>query len=413
MKKAVCRDGASIQVSPKADEDLIMTCTHNRHADEDFVPDGGDGIPWQYIRMMTTQSLYRRTGLSDAPPEEQFVSHLIAKKVATLSAMPKEKPRDIVLDIELTEVTPRVWRRVKVSSGMKLNVFTDRVLLPLMGWCRHYHAYYLTDFKDGSLFGPVESGSIDMMHLTHNGVKWISDEDYTLGHLLLQSGDSIGFMYDLGDHYDHLITLIGSSLPEDSKGKVELLDGAMACPPEDGKGNATYQELLDDVLDSDGKVRTTRDARDKIREAGQAMNYETEVFNPVKFSLEGVRERVGDAIKGKGSEKHGHLFTQLWRVRWRLWRWVWRRRLWRWVWSWLIFWRDVWSGYAEGGNCQDSQRSKRRGSLWNVWHPSWAGILQRMQAGKVLLTRVPEEGMERVPQEGVLARVHGKEVIFR
>ena len=36
-----------------------------------------------------------------------------------------------------------------------------------------------------------------MMHLSHNGVKWIPDDDYTLGLLLLKSGDQIGVMYDL------------------------------------------------------------------------------------------------------------------------------------------------------------------------------------------------------------------------
>lgn len=153
-----------------------------------------------------------------------------------------------------------------------------------MGWCRHYHAYYFTDFSDGSLFGPVDSGSIDMMHLSHNGVKWIRDEDYNLGHLLAH-GDSVGFMYDLGDHYDHLITLVGSSLPEDSKGKVDILDGAMACPPEDGKGNYCYQELLDEVLDAEGRVRVSGVAKEKIREAGRAMNYESEVFNPIKVRV--------------------------------------------------------------------------------------------------------------------------------
>ena len=50
----------------------------------------------------------------------------------------------------LRKVTPRVWRRVKVSAGMRLDLLQDRVLIPLMGFCRHYHAYYFTDYKDGA-----------------------------------------------------------------------------------------------------------------------------------------------------------------------------------------------------------------------------------------------------------------------
>ena len=71
------------------------------------------------------------------PPERQFVKAFAAKKQAALLAGKEEREelqhRDFVLDIELDDVWPRVWRRVKVSGGMRLATFQDRVLNPAMG----------------------------------------------------------------------------------------------------------------------------------------------------------------------------------------------------------------------------------------------------------------------------------------
>lgn len=52
---------------------------------------------------------------------------------------------------------PRIWRRIRVSAGMKLNVFQDKVLSPIMGWCVHllvnlvskYWSAYITSVTKG------------------------------------------------------------------------------------------------------------------------------------------------------------------------------------------------------------------------------------------------------------------------
>jgi hypothetical protein len=67
---------------------------------------------------------------------------------------------------------PRIWRKIRLSAGIGLSTFQDKVLAPVMGWyvleyrcqiprfdnslrVRNLHSYTFTDFRDGSLFGPV------------------------------------------------------------------------------------------------------------------------------------------------------------------------------------------------------------------------------------------------------------------
>lgn len=63
--------------------------------------------------------------------EEQFVEVLAKRKEAALAAaLPAVSPlfqQDLIIDIEVQRVTPRVWRRFKVSGGMTLAVLQDKV----------------------------------------------------------------------------------------------------------------------------------------------------------------------------------------------------------------------------------------------------------------------------------------------
>ena len=122
-----------------------------------------------------------------------------------------------------------------------------QVLLPLMGFDRNYHAWAFLDFKDGSIFGPGDScQAIDTMHLPLHLVYAIDcmKETVTLGHLLKAEGDQIGFVYDLGDFWTHTLTVKQVVPLEESTGKVEVLDGALQCPPEDSNGACRALDVL-------------------------------------------------------------------------------------------------------------------------------------------------------------------------
>ena len=82
-------------------------------------------------------------------------------------------------------------------------------------------------------------------------------------------GDAFRYVYDLGDHFVHLVTL-EAIVPGDNT--FELIDGAFAEPPEDscgspGKGNMGYQQLLRLVKERGADIMTA-----SLLEAAHACN---------------------------------------------------------------------------------------------------------------------------------------------
>lgn len=57
---------------------------------------------------------------------------------------------------------PRVWRRVCLSAGMKIGVFQDKVLSPVLNWVRNLHCCTFTDLRDDAVFGPEDANATDM-----------------------------------------------------------------------------------------------------------------------------------------------------------------------------------------------------------------------------------------------------------
>jgi hypothetical protein len=47
--------------------------------------------------------------------------------------------KSYILKVELMNVTPMIWRRVRVPANITLNLLHDKVLAPAMGWVRDYH----------------------------------------------------------------------------------------------------------------------------------------------------------------------------------------------------------------------------------------------------------------------------------
>lgn len=77
-------------------------------------------------------------------PEVQFVKHLMKLKKeklqAALAGGEDRSKCDYVFKIWMPRIKTRhgghnlIWRRFRVSGGMRLDVFSDKVLMPIMGW---------------------------------------------------------------------------------------------------------------------------------------------------------------------------------------------------------------------------------------------------------------------------------------
>ena len=126
-------------------------------------------------RHMNTQFLYFQ---GDPPlPEIQFCKYLEKKRLQEMQKYRKNDPdcieRDIILRINLIRgwdydensssppslIPPpfEVFRLIRVSSNLVVRAFVDKILLPLVGFRRNYHAYCLMDCESGVPFGPTNS----------------------------------------------------------------------------------------------------------------------------------------------------------------------------------------------------------------------------------------------------------------
>ena len=117
--------------------------------------------------------------------------------------------------IVLHGVQPRVWRRVRVPAGLTLDRM-HRVLMAAMGW------------------------SGDHRH------KWegvYEDERRVRLWDVAREGDRLGYVYDLGDNWQHTL-LVERLLPAVDGALPRLLDGSGAVPPEDIGGAPAYRQMV-------------------------------------------------------------------------------------------------------------------------------------------------------------------------
>ena len=255
---------------------------------------------WQMVKMMEAGSI----GDGNPAPQIQFVEQLMELKKEKLkeSRLDPENSPDLVLKVELMGTQPRIWRRVQVPAAIPLFTLADKVLTPVMGWVRNFHAYSFVDVRDGAHFGPVRMNSVDMVHVPTNFYAMMDDEKVQLGQLARKKGEQLVWVYDLGDYWEHLVTVERVAAPSG----VRLLDGEMSCPAENENGNKAWQKEVLDLLPSpedwEGPCRSaSKELKEKLcrliqtmvnlRESGQVENKGNNItkcslFDPFEFDLQ-------------------------------------------------------------------------------------------------------------------------------
>lgn len=126
----------------------------------------------------------------------------------------------LTIKVELEGARPKIWRRLQVSNQVTLHEL-DSILQAAMGW----------DFEHSSGF-------------EQHG-QWFDEEQSELlcvGHLLAEAGDSLNYVYDFGDNWQHKITLEKVSTKANKVPKVSAGNGG--CPAEDCGGIEEWNHLL-------------------------------------------------------------------------------------------------------------------------------------------------------------------------
>ncbi|KAK7040211.1 hypothetical protein VNI00_010017 [Paramarasmius palmivorus] len=314
-------------------------------------------------RRMKVQMTY----FHEPSPEEQFVDVLIERKVdlhlglaewslirslalkreqlrkLDLKDLPK---RDVILKVNVYLVRNpkgehRIWRRFRVSGGIKISVLQDKVLTPILGCaqisheprllimkgsessCVYIHGLQRRIINATSVDAPY---SINVRHdfvsflfefdapcILQSGYKWLDDSEYMLAHLYSKEGDRFGYLYDLGDRWFHEI-LVEKILPvEKSDGRVEIIAGDGACPGENMKGCWPYRDFMN-AYDKDDPA-TQREKKRTILDSPNYKDFRKPplLFNPHKFDIDRATEALAAALGSGASIRAGmkSFFTPL------------------------------------------------------------------------------------------------------
>lgn len=173
----------------------------------------------------------------------------------------------IQLKITLEHTQPAIWRRILVKNNITM-LELHHINQAAMGWenC-HLFEFNANGYKIGlpdKEFGP------DVIEAVR--VK--------LNDLLSEKGDTIEYLYDFGDSWEHQIKA-EKFLPEDKTLKYPLCtDGELACPPEDCGGFPGFYNMLEILKNP------------KHREYKEMREWVGKKYNPEYFNLEAVNKEL-------------------------------------------------------------------------------------------------------------------------
>ncbi|MDO8683176.1 MAG: plasmid pRiA4b ORF-3 family protein [Armatimonadota bacterium] len=146
------------------------------------------------------------------------------------------------LKVSLNHIKPPIWRRFLVRSDVKLTAL-HKILQIVMGW-DNYHLYTFeagrTKFADRELW---EEDWYDTDLVDARKTK--------LEDVLTSKGSKLNYTYDLGDGWEHTITLVKILAPEPGERYPVCMAGERSCPPEDCGGIWGYEHLLEVLSNPD------------------------------------------------------------------------------------------------------------------------------------------------------------------
>jgi len=154
--------------------------------------------------------------------------------------MPRATPSSALsvyqLKVTLRDSKPPIWRRIEVTSDIRLSTL-HQVLQVVMGWEEaHLHQF----MAHGIYYGTPHP---DFGFEVHN------EQQVSLQQVVSRAKDKLIYEYDFGDSWDHeLLVEKILSLDEEKRYPV-CLTGKRACPPEDCGGMWGYASLLEAIRD--------------------------------------------------------------------------------------------------------------------------------------------------------------------
>lgn len=181
-------------------------------------------------------------------------------------------PKTIRFRVELTGVSPAIWRTFEVGEEETFLDMHDIIQI-VMGW-ENYHLFeFIVNEKR---LGPIDEEEPGF----EEDAELEDCEEWALEDIGLKKGDSFMYIYDFGDSWEHLVTV--EDVFEKSTELPVCLDGKRNCPPEDCGGPWGYEGLLEALRDP------------KHPEHKNLLEWLGEPFDPEEFDVALVNELLNE-----------------------------------------------------------------------------------------------------------------------
>jgi len=147
-------------------------------------------------------------------------------------------PPTVLLRIELLNIEPLIWRRVRVPAKWKLRKVHD-LIQRVFGW----QDCHLHEFRVGEVhIGMPEADDLQ------EGLQ--DDREWTLAEVLKSGAREFQYVYDFGDWWEHRVIVEPESRTDVGASAAPVcLAGENAAPPEDVCGPPGYEMFLEAIAD--------------------------------------------------------------------------------------------------------------------------------------------------------------------
>jgi hypothetical protein len=187
--------------------------------------------------------------------------------------------------VDIAGARPPIWRRLEVSSQLMLDDL-HQVIQAAFGWTdSHLHRFG----AGGSVWDPRTELYLCPFDLEEGEDEGVPEDRVRLDEVLVDVGDSLHYVYDYGDDWEHRIKLEGVLEWPPGAPLVTCVGGRRAGPPEDCGGIHGYEEMLANAADPGSDAHD--DALDSM------LHYlGTRDFDPAQFDLDEVNAALSGVV---------------------------------------------------------------------------------------------------------------------
>lgn len=147
--------------------------------------------------------------------------------------------RRYIVRLDLNHAKPPIWRRLQLSSDLRLDRLHDIVQIA-MGWTEsHLHHFIAGPGKRDWDVAPFLTD-----FAAAEGDEGIHEADVRLDQVIAKPGDRLHYEYDFGDSWWHTLRLEKVEDWQEGDPEAFCVTGRRSCPPEDVGGMGGYEQAL-------------------------------------------------------------------------------------------------------------------------------------------------------------------------